>query len=74
MQCLNIGHSRNFVPGARVKIKNPRSSRGNPALVTRGQLDLGSRMVTGFMVSGVPVPASKFLRNVYMFDCSQHFD
>lgn len=65
---------RNFVPGARVKIKNPRSSRGNPALVILGQLDPGTRLVTGLTVSGVPVPASRFQRNVYIFDCSQHFD
>ena len=57
-----------------VKIKNPRSSKGNPALVTLGELDPRTGMVTGLMVTGVPVPASKFLRNVYMFDCSQHFD
>ena len=57
-----------------MKIKNPRSSRGNPALVSLGQLDPRTRLVTGLTVSGAPVPASRFQRNVYIFDCSQHFD
>jgi len=65
---------RNFVPGARVRVKNPRSSKSNPALVTLGQLDTSTRMFTGLTISGVPVPASRFLRNAYIFDCSQHFD
>merc|ERR1719500_2680084 len=65
---------RNFVPGARVRVKNPRSSKSNPALVTLGQLDTRNRMFTGLTISGVPVPASRFLRNAYIFDCSQHFD
>jgi len=65
---------RNFVPGARVRVKNARSSKSNPALVTLGQLDTRTRMFTGLMISGVPVPASRFLRNAYIFDCSQHFD
>ena len=72
-QCRN-SHSRNFVPGARVKVKSPRSSKSNPALVTLGQLDFSTRMFTGLMISGVPVPASRFLRNAFIFDCSQHFD
>ena len=54
--------------------KHPRSSKSNPALVTLGQLDTRTRMFTGLMISGVPVPASRFLRNAYIFDCSQHFD
>ena len=63
---------RNFVAGARVKLKNPRSGRGNGALVILGSLDRDTRQLGGLSVSGLPVAKSKFERNVYIYDCLQH--
>ena len=75
-ECLNGENvnKRNFVPGARVRVKNARAGRGNPALVKLGNIDGASLKFGGFSASGLPTPMTKLDNGVYIFDCLQYLD
>jgi len=74
--CLNGEgvNKRNFVPGARVRVKNARAGRGNPALVKLGNIDGATLKFCGFSASGLPTPTAKLDHGVYVFDCLQYLD
>lgn len=74
--CLNGENvnKMNFVPGARVRVKNARSGRGNPALVKLGNLDEVTSKFSGFSASGLPTQMSVLGKGVYVFDCLQYLD
>ena len=57
-----------------MKLKNPRSGRGNGALVILGSLDRDTRQLGGLSVSGLPVAKSKFERNVYIMTVCSTLD
>ena len=61
------------ISGARVKVKNAKTGRGNAALVKLGQI-VDRAKFNGFSASGLPILNVKLERGVYVFDCSQCLD